>query len=88
MTENQIVLTVPELKEIGLTLSALATNLEMTNISLNSLSVADKADQAFSKWLTERFIDLSYTQNENIITSLGEMARKLLTCDDRKELEA
>lgn len=91
MIENkkgQVILTAKELENLGRELTEIMDIIAMNNIALEGLEFSQKHDTTVALWLTKKYVDTAYSQNEKIFDCLDKIASLLLNSDDAKELEA
>ncbi|MGT2828928.1 hypothetical protein [Streptococcus hillyeri] len=85
---GQVILSAKELKNLGSELTDIMNVIAMNNVALEGLEFSQKHDTTVALWLTRKYIDTAYSQNEKIFDRLDKIAFLLLNSNDAKELEA
>ena len=85
---GQVILSAKELKNLGSELTDIMNVIAMNNVALEGLEFSQKHDTTVALWLTRKYIDIAYSQNEKIYDRLDKIAFLLLNSNDAKELEA
>ena len=85
---GQVILSAKELKNLGSELTDIMNVIAMNNEALEGLEFSQKHDTTVALWLTRKYIDTAYSQNEKIFDRLDKIAFLLLNSNDAKELEA
>lgn len=85
---SQVLLSAKQLDELGNELTDIMHIIAMNNIALEGLEFSQKHDTTVSIWLTRKYIDTAYNQNEKLYDRLDKIAFLLLNSDNPKELES
>ena len=85
---GQVILSAKELKNLGSELTDIMNVIAMNNVALEGLEFSQKHDTTVALWLTRKYIDTAYSQNEKIFDRLDKIAFLLLNSNDAKELES
>lgn len=85
---GQVLLSAKELEKLGNELTDIMNVLAMNNLALEGLEFSQKHDTTVALWLTRKYIDTAYSQNEKIFDRLDKIAFLLLNSNNAKELEA
>ena len=83
-----VLLSAKKLAELGDELTGITNILKMNNIALEGLEFALQKDTTAFLWLTKKYIDAAYAQNEKLYDRLNEISFLLSNNDNAKELEA
>lgn len=83
-----VLLSAKKLAELGDELTDITNILKMNNIALEGLEFTLQKDTTAFLWLTKKYIDAAYAQNEKLYDRLNEISFLLLNNDNAKELEA
>jgi hypothetical protein len=83
-----VLLSAKKLAELGDELTGITNILKMNNIALEGLEFTLQKDTTAFLWLTKKYIDAAYAQNEKLYDRLNEISFLLSNNDNAKELEA
>lgn len=85
--KNEVLLTVKELQAFGAELNELTYEIDLNNITIDSLQLMKRKDPDYFMFLISRYFDATYRINEKLYRKLDDIACMLLNADDEKELE-
>lgn len=85
--KNEVLLTVKELQAFGAELNELTYEVDLNNITIDSLQLMKRKDPDYFMFLISRYFDATYRINEKLSRKLDDIACMLLNADDEKELE-
>jgi hypothetical protein len=88
ISNQQVLLSAKKLAELGNELTDITNVLEMNNLALEGIELALQKDTTAFLWLSKKYIEVAYTQNEKLYDRLNEISFLLLNNDNAKELEA
>ncbi|ESV53780.1 hypothetical protein SAG0136_00580 [Streptococcus agalactiae LMG 14747] len=86
-TKEVLLLSAERLLELGDELTDIMNVIEMNNVALEGLEISQRVDNTTFLWLTKKYIDTAYQQNEKLYKRLDEIAFLLLNNDNARELE-
>lgn len=84
---TETLLTVKQLEELGNKLTDIMNAVEMSNLALEAIGVAERVDNAINQLLFMKYIDIARTQNQRLRDDLDRVAFILLNNNGAKELE-
>ncbi|PIO79067.1 hypothetical protein [Streptococcus parauberis] len=84
---NEVLLTVKDLKKLGAELTEIMQQIDMVNVAIQGLEFTERKDNLTFQCIARQFFNTSYTLNENISRKLDEVACYLLNADNEHELE-
>lgn len=87
MNQDKVLLSVEELQNMGQLLNNMMTSLDLINIAIEGLGVAEKHDTATFQWMTNRFLDTLHTQNQKTAETLDGISLKLMECNNAEILQ-
>lgn len=85
--KNEVLLTVKELHAFGAELNELTDEIDLNNISIESLEVIKRKDPDSFMFIISKYLETTYRINEKLFRKIDEIACMLLNADDEKELE-
>ncbi len=84
---NEVLLTVNELAIMGAKLNEITNEIDLANITIESLEVIKRNDPDSFMFIISRYLNTTYAINEKLFRKLDEIACMLLNANDEKELE-
>lgn len=84
---NEVLLSVKELQELGVELSDLINDIELSNVAIEGLEFAKKNDKTTFLWIVETYFNCAYALNEKLLRKLDRIACMLINIEDEQELE-
>lgn len=84
---NEVLLTVNELAIMGAELNEITNEIDLANITIESLEVIKRNDPDSFMFIISRYLNTTYAINEKLFRKLDEIACMLLNANDEKELE-
>ncbi|MTB43263.1 hypothetical protein GKS22_05920 [Streptococcus uberis] len=85
--KNEVMLTVKELQAFGAELNELTDEIDLNNISIESLEVIKRKDPNSFMFIISKYLETTYRINEKLFRRIDEIACMLLNADNEKELE-
>lgn len=85
--KNEVLLTVKELQTFGAELNELTDEIDLANITIESLEVIKRKDPETFMFIITKYLNTTYAINEKLFRKLDEIACMLLNADNEKELE-
>ncbi|HEN0625917.1 hypothetical protein U5S86_00580 [Streptococcus agalactiae] len=84
---NEVLLTVNELAIMGAELNEMTNEIDLNNITIDSLQLMKRKDPDYFMFIISRYLNTTYAINEKQFRKLDEIACMLLNANDEKELE-
>lgn len=84
---SEVLLTVKELQSFGAELNEITNEIDLANITIESLEVIKRKDPEAFMFIISRYLNTTYAINEKLFRKLDEIACMLLNANDEKELE-
>lgn len=86
-TTDEVLLTVKELQSFGAELNELTNEIDLNNITIESLEVIKRKDPEAFMFIVSRYLNTTYAINEKLFRQLDKIACLLLNANDEKELK-
>ncbi|WP_203351047.1 hypothetical protein [Streptococcus uberis] len=86
-TTNEVLLTVKELQTFGAELNEMTNEIDLANITIESLEVIKRKDPETFMFIITKYLNTTYAINKKLFRKLDEIACMLLNANDEKELE-
>ena len=77
ISNQQVLLSAKKLAELGNELTDIMNVLEMNNLALEGLEFALQKDTTTFLWLSKKYIEVAYTQNEKLYDRLNDHSSAL-----------